>query len=30
MGFRHWVVTPDTLQHHFVAIEATAVEPPRE
>jgi UDP-2,3-diacylglucosamine pyrophosphatase LpxH len=30
MGFRHWVVTPDTLQHHFVAIEATAVELPRE
>ena len=30
MGFRHWEVTSDTLQHHFVAIEATAVEPSSE
>jgi 3',5'-cyclic AMP phosphodiesterase CpdA len=30
MGFRHWEVTKDTMTHHFVAIEATAVEPPRE
>ena len=26
MGFRLWEVSSDTLQHHFVALEATVAE----